>query len=227
MLKAIVFDFDGTLIESADIKTAAFAELFRNFPDHLEAILKYHAAYAGVSRYVKFRTIYKDILKQPLSIMEERQLGDAFSKLVFDRVRQCPLVPGAAEFLDKVAACMRCFIASGTPEGELREIVDRRGLKKYFAGIYGAPASKQEILRRICREHALSPSQMLCVGDAPSDMEAAQAEGVAFLGRTRGNQWVPLLPGIATGGFIDFEDLASRWDSTITRLGFSRCADSI
>lgn len=227
MLKAIVFDFDGTLIESADIKTAAFAELFRNFPGHLEAILQYHEKHAGVSRYVKFRAIYNDILKRPLSITEERQLGDAFSRLVFDRVRQCPLVPGAVEFLHRVSACSRCFIASGTPEGELRELVEQRGIRKYFMGIYGAPATKQEILRRIFREHTLSPSQMLCVGDAPSDMEAAQAEGVAFLGRSRGNQWAPLCSGIPCGSFVDFEDLGSRWDSTMTRLGFYFCDDSL
>ncbi|GAF78578.1 unnamed protein product, partial [marine sediment metagenome] len=32
MIKAIIFDFDGVIVESSDIKTEAFRELFQDYP---------------------------------------------------------------------------------------------------------------------------------------------------------------------------------------------------
>jgi phosphoglycolate phosphatase-like HAD superfamily hydrolase len=225
MLKAIVFDFDGTLLESADIKTDAFAKLFREYPEHRDAILHYHETHAGISRYVKFRIIYRDILKKPLPLIEEQRLGDAFSELVLDKMETCPLVLGAVEFLTKVTTHSRCFIASGTPEGELREIVARRGIDKYFEGVYGSPATKPEILRCIRDRHALNPFQMLYVGDALSDLEAAQAESVPFLGRTHKGQHLLFPPESATALFLDFTDLERQWGDVLARLDLNNCAD--
>ena len=64
MLKAIFFDFDGVIVESAGIKTEAFRKLFSNYPDQVDEIVDYHKANAGISRYDKFDYIYEKILKQ-------------------------------------------------------------------------------------------------------------------------------------------------------------------
>ena len=41
-VRAVVFDFDGVIIESGDIKTEAFLELFAAYPEHLPAIKRHH-----------------------------------------------------------------------------------------------------------------------------------------------------------------------------------------
>ena len=225
MLKAIVFDLDGTLLESADIKTDAFAELFCEYPQQRAAILHYHEVNAGISRYVKFRVIYRDILKKPLSLIEEQRLGDAFRDLVLGKMETCPLVPGTVEFLENVTAHSRCFIVSGSPEGELREVVVKRGIEKYFEGVYGSPATKPEILRRIRDRHGLDPLQMLYIGDALSDLQAAQAEGVPFLGRTHKGQRISFPPESAVALFSDFTDLERQWGDVLARLDLNNCAD--
>ncbi len=33
--QAIIFDFDGVIVESGDIKTQAFAELYRSYGEHV------------------------------------------------------------------------------------------------------------------------------------------------------------------------------------------------
>ena len=38
MIKALIFDFDGVLAESVDVKTKAFLNLFKEYPQHLEEI---------------------------------------------------------------------------------------------------------------------------------------------------------------------------------------------
>ena len=59
MLKAILFDFDGVLVESVDIKTKAFAKLFENEgPEIVNKVVEYHLANGGVSRFKKFDYIY-------------------------------------------------------------------------------------------------------------------------------------------------------------------------
>jgi beta-phosphoglucomutase-like phosphatase (HAD superfamily) len=64
MIKAIIFDLDGVLIESAEIKTDAFRMLFADYPDRLPEIIAYHQRNAGISRYNKFRYFYEKILGQ-------------------------------------------------------------------------------------------------------------------------------------------------------------------
>ena len=42
MINAIIFDFDGVLVESVDIKTQAFKNLFSFAPNHINDIIEYH-----------------------------------------------------------------------------------------------------------------------------------------------------------------------------------------
>jgi phosphoglycolate phosphatase-like HAD superfamily hydrolase len=218
MVQAIVFDFDGTVLESADIKTDAFRELFRNHPEHQDEIVKYHLAHAGISRYTKFCEIYRNILKQPLSGREEERLGSVFQHLIADRMMTCPLVPGVQAFLDVASRRFKCFIASGTPEKELHPLVDHRGLRGFFEGIHGSPKTKVEIHRMILQQYSLAPSQVLSIGDALSDLEAAQAEGIPFAGRICGVGEAIFPLGSTVALFRDFEELERGWDSLLTRL---------
>ena len=41
-VRAIVFDFDGTLVESVDVKTQAFRTLFKEYPQHVASIVALH-----------------------------------------------------------------------------------------------------------------------------------------------------------------------------------------
>jgi phosphoglycolate phosphatase-like HAD superfamily hydrolase len=221
MLKAIVFDFDGTLLESAEIKTDAFAELFRDHPQHQREILEYHLAHAGISRYLKFRAIYRDILKRPLVQEEEERLGLTFQRLIAEQIAVCPYVPGARAFLQTVAGQYKCFIASGTPDAELQPLVAQRGLEEFFDEVHGAPAAKAEILKSILRRHALAPSEVLSIGDALSDLEAARAEQIPFAGRVRLGEAVIFPHGSTVALFHDFEELAEEWSALLARVTVS------
>ena len=75
--------------------------------------------------------------------------------------------------------------ASGTPEGELRMIVDRRGLAPYFGGaVHGSPRAKADILGGLMQGWGLVPQQVLMIGDASTDHEAARQCGTQFVART-------------------------------------------
>lgn len=188
-VRAIVLDFDGVVLESADIKTRAFGRLFESEPAHVGAIVRLHLDHIGLSRYEKFRMIYGDILRRPLDETELERLGQTFSSIVFEEILACPYVAGAPAFLETHARTHLLFVASATPQEELREIVGRRGLEQYFRAVYGSPHGKAEILRRIMRDWELDPVEVVFVGDALADLEHAKAAGVEFIGRvSRGSE---------------------------------------
>ena len=58
VLSAVIFDFDGVIVESLDVKADAFRSLFADHPEHVDQIVRLHRENLGVSRYEKFRTIY-------------------------------------------------------------------------------------------------------------------------------------------------------------------------
>src|SRR3990167_3288293 len=123
MIKAIIFDFDGVILESADIKTEAFKELFSEYASKIKEIVEYHLLNGGISRYVKFRYIYEHILGMHLSKQQEADLGERFSQIALEKVIRTPFVRGAQEFLGKNKRRYQFFICSGTPELELLDIV--------------------------------------------------------------------------------------------------------
>ncbi|PTR05088.1 phosphoglycolate phosphatase-like HAD superfamily hydrolase [Nitrosospira sp. Nsp5] len=185
--QAIIFDFDGVVVESGNIKTQAFGNLYRTYGETvMTAVMQYHSANGGMSRYQKFHYFQQHLLKKPpLTPDEEQLLDQRFSELVVEAVIASETVPGAAELIRKEAARIPLFIASGTPEAELKTIVMRRGLAPYFTAVRGSPTPKQMLIADILSSHALSPERVLMIGDALIDYQSAQANKIAFLGRVR------------------------------------------
>ena len=193
---ALIFDFDGVLVESTAVKTNAFAAIYRQYGDDVaNKAVAYHLEHAGISRYVKFRHLHRTLLGVDLPDDEVAKLGEQFSKLVLDAVVAAPWVRGAREFLESFSTTLPLFVASGTPDDELKIIVARRGMTRFFQSTHGTPATKGEIIRTIVKQHGFDPRQMLMVGDAAADLDGARIGGTRFLGRisTEPN---PFPPGV-------------------------------
>lgn len=202
MIEAIIFDFDGVLCESIDVKKAAFRRLFRRYPEHLDKILDYHLRNGGISRFEKFRVIYRDILKMELTSQKSAELGKKFSAYSYSAVVRAPLVKGTKKFLEEYHRLIRLFIASGTPEEEMRAIVQKKGLTHYFRKVYGSPRSKYEIIKTILKENRLKAEQVVFVGDSINDYEGSSQAGVYFVGRIPTGQFNPFR-GIKTIPIIE------------------------
>ncbi|HET7061246.1 MAG TPA: HAD family hydrolase [Nitrosospira sp.] len=198
--EAIIFDFDGVVVESGDIKTQAFVNLYREYGNEVMAeVAEYHCLNGGMSRYHKFRYFQQHLLKKPpLTAEEENILDRRFSELVVEAVIASEGVPGAAELIRRESARIPLFIASGTPETELNVIVKRRGLAHFFAAVRGSPAPKQTLIADILAAHELPPERVLMIGDALVDYKSAQLNKVSFLGRVRPGDQNPFPPDVTT-----------------------------
>ena len=186
MIKAVIFDLDGVIIESAGIKTKAFEALFADYPDKLSEIISYHQKNAGISRYVKFRYFYEKILGQELSAQEEAELGKRFSQIVMRQILEAPFVAGAIEFLTQNQNRYYLFIASGTPEAELQNILAHRQLSQFFVEVHGTPKDKADIIGDILYRYKLRRQEAVFIGDAESDRAAAERAGILFIARLTG-----------------------------------------
>lgn len=188
MIRAVIFDLDGVIIESAEIKTRAFEVLFAGYPDKLPEIISYHQKNAGISRYLKFRYFYERVLGQELSGQEEAQLGRRFSQVALKEILEAPFVPGAIEFLSQNRNRYCLFVASGTPDGELQDILEHRQLSQFFLEAHGAPREKADIVEDILDRYSFQREEVVFVGDAESDRAAAERAGIPFIARiTREN----------------------------------------
>lgn len=183
-LAAIFFDFDGVLAESLDIKIRAFIELYKEYgPDVLAQVLAHHRAHGGVSRIQKIRHCHRELLGINLQPEELMKLGRRFSELVVDAVVESAWVEGARELLDDLVGRLPLFVVSGTPETELHEVVARRGMDRYFVAVRGSPPDKIAVIHELLSAHDLPAEQVLFIGDAMTDYDAAKATGLRFLGR--------------------------------------------
>lgn len=189
MIRAIAFDFDGVLVESVEVKTKAFARVFADeSPEVVQRIVAYHQRNGGISRFEKFATIYREMLKRPLVEKMLRQLGEEFSRLVVEEVVAAPWVEGAREFLTQHHGRYRFFVVSGTPQEELKDIITRRGMAKFFDDVLGSPQTKDVLLREAMSRHDLRPADLVLVGDAGNDWSAARQLGIPFIWRRTSNQ---------------------------------------
>lgn len=183
-IKAIIFDFDGVIAESMNMKADAFAHVFRGQPeDIMQKIITLHLNQGGLSRYEKFRIIYRDYLNKSLDKHEEERLGQEFGDFCFEKSIKVPYVNGVEDFIKNNYQNYMFFIASGTPHKEINKVVDGRELRKFFRGVWGSPRSKGELTKMILKEYNLKKDEVVFVGDAPTDYQGAKEAGVKFIAR--------------------------------------------
>lgn len=193
MIRAVILDFDGVILESVDIKTQAFLHLFQDQPEDVRRrIVRLHLENGGISRHQKFEWIYRDFLRRPLEEAEAARLDSAFSRFCRERILAAPFVKGAQEFLATCHTEYLLYVVSGTPEAELRAILDARGLTRYFQAVWGSPTDKTDACRQILADTRLAPHEVAFVGDAVTDLDAAERSGVHFIARLDGSNDNPL-----------------------------------
>lgn len=180
---AVFFDFDGVILDNVHVKTEAFAALFRPYgPDVEREVVRFHREHGGLSRFIKFQYAIEDILGETATEERLAELGRRFSDLVYDAILQASFMPGARETLDALRGKLPLYVVSGTPEEELKRIVQARTLDGYFAAVLGSPRRKPEIVADMLTREGYTAARCLFVGDSGTDYDAARAVAMPFLG---------------------------------------------
>lgn len=177
----LVFDCDGVVLDSNRIKTDAFYQAALPYGEAAaQALVDYHIARGGVSRYLKFQHFLDEIVPQGHGGPDLDALLKAYAAAVRVGLMECDIAPGLRELR---AACpdQRWMIASGGDQNELRQIFAARDLDGLFdGGIFGSPDSKEIILAREAQSGNLQ-TPALFLGDSKYDHIAAAGAGLDFV----------------------------------------------
>ncbi len=208
MLKGIIFDFDGVIAESVEVKTEAFAALYKPYGNEIvEKVVEHNNANGGISRFEKFKLYHKLYLDTDLTDSDIERMSDKFSFLVVNKVISSPYAPGVMDFIKKASEKYKLFISTGTPTEEIKTILKGRGIQNYFINVYGSPQRKDYHIKQIMKNYNFNHEQLLFFGDSDCDLNAAKSMKVKFILRLHNfnKKYYPQYNGKTIEDFFNLE----------------------
>ena len=174
------------VVESNELKTRSFTQVFARFPEYATEMLHFHTDNISLSRYAKFDYLL-NLLGRKHDHTLRKNLASDFSEKMTEGMVNVPLVAGALNFLETMAARVPIYLASVTPETELNLILGQQKLAQWFRGVYGYPPwTKPDAIRDVLRREKITAVDAILIGDSAGDQTAARITGVTFLARNSG-----------------------------------------
>jgi len=180
---AIIFDLDGTLIDNVDIKIEGNIKLFEQYgKDIIKQVTDYIHQNAGRPRSEHLRHIYTQILHETLTDEKMEKLCMMYSAFTLKPSIEAPWIKGAKEFLEKHYKQNNFYVISAVENDDLKLIIKKRNMNKYFRCVHGSPPDKFINLTNVVSSNYYNPNKTLYIGDLLSDLDAAKAVGTEFVG---------------------------------------------
>lgn len=209
-LQAILFDLDGTLVDSNDLHADTWVEVFVEAGHEIDRREIRGQIGKGGDTFVPS-------LLPGLPEQEQARLADAHGR-VFKRryLRRVRPFPGVHELLARVkGAGLKVAIASSASQGELDhylDLLDARGLVDATTTVDDVAASKPapDLVSAALEKLGVAGADALFVGDTPYDVEAAAKAGVATVAVLSGGFARETLAG-ARAVYADAAALLAAW----------------
>lgn len=168
----VIFDLDGTLVDSETLCNQAFIDLLPGLNDSVEVLIQRY-------RGKQLSTILADI-----ELRTGKSLPDMFEKKYRERVSELftyslKPMPGVIEMLDRLDYS-KCIASSGPPE-KIQQALEVSGLARYFGGSifssYEIASWKPDpgLFLHAAREMGFKPGQCAVVEDSEVGIHAAIA----------------------------------------------------
>lgn len=184
MIKNILWDFDGVIIDSLAIRDYGFREIFKEFNKVLvEKLIEYHSINGGLSRFHKIRYFFNEILKKDIDDKEVKAYADKFSLIMRkELVKSKYLILDSVNFIKENYKKYNFHIVSGSEHNELNFLCQKLQINHYFHSINGSPTPKMELVKNLLIKENYKKSETILIGDSINDYEAAKESNIAFYG---------------------------------------------
>jgi membrane protein len=212
-IKAVLFDIDGTLVDSNEQHVSAWAFAFREegHPQELDDI-RAQIGKGGDLLVPSLLPDASDAIRERIS----KQHGEHFKDMYLDNGRAFPC---ATELIERTYRSGRKVVLASSAKGdELEHYVDLLGVSELLAAttsIDDVETSKPEpdIFGVALEKIGVEPGDAIVVGDTPYDIEAAMRAGIAAIGVTSGPfDEAQLKEGGAIAVFADVAALLDAFD---------------
>lgn len=185
-IEAVLFDLDGTLVETDNELAARLARPL----SRVRAWLPQRQVEPAARRLADWAS---DAFNTGLDALDTLRLDQAARqlaqrwRLIRPATRPFTLVPGVREMVPALAARCRLGIVSSRTQGELQRFVELAGLAEWIAVLAGSDSTRRvkphpEPVRWAAQQLGLAPAQVVMVGDTRVDIEAAHAAGALAVG---------------------------------------------
>ena len=212
MIKNIIFDFDGVVVDSEVLASKAFSKYFSKFDKSIKEEQFYK--YAG-----KKTVEVIDLLSATYKIENKKK----FTNEIFDIVsevysKDLKLVDGAKDYISK--SDRNHFIGSNSNKDRILDGLKLVGLDKFFLSdqVYSfdmvkRPKPDPDIYLKVLNDNSLIREESVIIEDSGVGVKAATAAGVRVFGLTAGKHWHSdrdtneLFDNGALNVFSDYESL--------------------
>jgi len=192
MIKAVIFDFDGVIVDSEPLHLRAFQRTVETLGLKLSPT-DYYLRYLACDDKSFFRRFLEDNGQQ----CTEREIahlvrekGICFEEMIGEDIR---IFPGVVEFLEAIRGRFHVAIGSGALTGEINLILRHKGLSEFFGFVIGAddtenPKPSPEVylkcLERLRRDYddTITAAQCVVFEDSPHGVLAAKRAGMRCIG---------------------------------------------
>jgi phosphoglycolate phosphatase len=186
-LRLVVFDVDGTLVDSQAHILASMARAFEGAglaPPDRDATL----AIVGLSLPVAMARLAPEAPDRVDALVAGYKTAFAELRATGDPAAVSPLYPGARACLERLAAepWTLLGIATGKSRRGLDHLMELHDLRPFFQTVQVAddhPSKPHPSMLEAClSETGVSPARAAIVGDTSHDMEMARAAGICGIG---------------------------------------------
>ena len=188
MIKNIIFDFDGVLVDSEILVAKAFAKYMQKFG--IEVDEKEFASFAG-----KKTVQVIDILSKKYSIEDQQKFFTDIMDMASNIYKkELTTVKGAYDFVSNLK--LNIFIGSNSMKERIIDGLQRVRLDKYFQpkqvysfDLVDKPKPDPDIYLKAIQDNNLIKNQTIIIEDSAVGVMAGAAAGVKVIGLTAGGHW--------------------------------------
>jgi beta-phosphoglucomutase len=183
MISAVLFDFDGVIVDSERLHWAAFNAVLNPLDVNITWD-EYIKVYIGFDDRDAFRTVFPMFGKTELADLIEAKAA-AFQELLADG--GAAALPGAVELIQHLSGKIPIAICSGALREDIVPIIGKLGVADAFDTIVTAedtPRSKPDPAPYRLTAERLGISEGLVIEDTPAGIASAQGAGLKVLAVT-------------------------------------------